>query len=290
MANNFYNNNGGGGDKKYSTTNSWADGTVPTGAEAAYLTDDRTASDMLGETVTTAFADDLIISNYSGNIGETGSHLIFDSSGGSDSMTLKIERASGVIFLDVNTSDTVSDMRINATGVTNIAGSGAFTKTFLVRGRINLGMSGVLGDLHIGQSTTPRDVICDISTAPDLTNVYQNEGRVTNQTSQGTAFWLQRGGTHQYTGTGTIVDYHLTAGHFRFDGATAGTIITNLFVHSGVCDLTKTGTARTITNCIVYPGAIVDIRHVEDVVTFTNTPVVIGSGEIKGQQAFTAVR
>lgn len=290
MAQTFYDNDGGGGDQKYSTTGSWSTGSVPTGDNPAILTDDRTATSMLGETITSAFADDMIVSNYSGDIGTTGSHLIFDSAGGGDSMTLKIERASGTIYIDVNTNDTLSDLRINATGITNIGGSGAFTKAYLIRGRTNLGMSGVLGDLFISHSTTARDVICDIGTAPDLTNVYQGGGRVTCATSQATAMWHQHGGTNQYTGTGTVAEYHLYGGHLRIDGATAGTIFTKLYIHGGVVDMTKTGTLRTIADCWIWPGGVLDIRHVEDFVTFTNSPTVFGSGSIKGGQNFVAIK
>ena len=123
MAQTFFDNAAGAGNQLYSTNTNWDTNSVPKGANPAILTDDRTATSMLGETITTAFADEMTITNYSGDIGTTGTHLVFDSAGGGDSMTLKIERASGTIFIDVNTDDTLSDLRINATGQTNIAGS-----------------------------------------------------------------------------------------------------------------------------------------------------------------------
>lgn len=290
MAQTFYDNDGGGGTQLYSTTGSWSTGSVPTGGNPAILTDDRTATSMLGETVTTAFADEMIITNYSGDIGTSGTHLIFDSAGGNDLMTLQIARASGTIYIDVNTNDTLLDLRINSTGITNIAGSGAFTAAYLVRGNINLGMSGVLANLYIAHSTTPQDVICDINSSPDLTNVRQGGGTVTNAVTNAIAEWTQDGGMHWYTGSGTITDYFLHGGHFRFDGATSSTTITNLFVYGGVCDMSKSGALRTITNTVIWPGAIVDIRHVEDLVTFSNNPVVLGNGQLLGQQNVTAIK
>lgn len=292
MAQTFYQ---GTGDKKWSTAALWSTAAVPVSGDDAILTDVRTTDEIIGETVTEAtFPDNILITKFSGNIGTTGAHLIFDDAAGSETLdSLKIEDATGKIFIDVIQgagSNTITETRVNvpgqATDQVNLGGAAAWTAVHLIRGRTNLGMSGTVADLWIAHSTTPRDVFCNIEPGATITNIRNESGRVVNSSTNAVTFWMQRGGSSIYQGGNTITDLYVMGGTFRFDGSTVASTVTNLYVYGGTVTFTQTGHLRTATNVFIMPGGTVDMRHVESLVTTVKIEAY-GSAVFKGNKSVT---
>ncbi|MCH8851609.1 MAG: hypothetical protein IID41_03040 [Planctomycetes bacterium] len=293
MALTFYDDNAGGGDKKWTTSSSWSDDNVPLDTFEAILTDVRTSNAMLGETVTSAtWPDKILITAYSGNIGDSGTHLVFDDAAGSETLDeLRIERATGKIYLDFIQSagsNTVIDTHVNVTGTAsdqvNLGGAAAYTNIHLLRGRTNLGMTGTVSDLFVAHSTTSRDVFCNIASGATITNIRQGGGVIVSaSTNNMTGIWVQSGGGTQLTGSATIDDYFIHAGNLRIDGSGSLLTITNLYIYGGIVDLTQTGNLRALTNVFVWPGGTLDLRHVETMITNTKI-VTFGSARVLGNK------
>lgn len=292
MADTFWDNNAGGGDNTWTTNTQWDTAAVPVAGDNAIITDVRSSANINGETVTEAtFPDNIWFTKYSGNVGTSGAHLIFDDAAGAETLDeLRIESCSGKFYIDFIEgvgNNIVTDTHINVPGQAsdqiNLGGAADFTNVHLLRGRTNLGMSGTIADLWVAHSTTPRDVHADISSATTITNVRQGGGRITSASANNVTLWMQQGGMTQLTGSGTIADYYVNDGRLRVDGSGTVLIITDLFVKSGNVDFTQTGNVRTATNVYVWPGAVVDFRGVENLVSTTKI-VQYGNGRILGKQ------
>lgn len=292
MTRTLYDDNAGGGDKKWSTATSWDTGSVPLDGDDAYLTDVRTSNAMLGENIQSAtWPDNIYITAYSGNIGTSGTHWALDDAAGSETLDeLRIENATGKIYMDFEQaagSNTVIDTHINIPGQAsdqlNLGGAAAFTNIHCLRGRANLGMTGVISTLWVAHSTTPRDVYCNLDAAVTTTKVRQGGGFVLGASTNGVTLWMQDGGSTQLTGSGTIVDYYLRGGNLQMDGSGTALIISNLYIKSGICDLTQTGNLRTLTSVYIWPGGTLDLRGVETLVTNTKI-VTYGNATVLGNK------
>lgn len=293
MALTYYDDNGGAGDKEFATTSSWSTGSVPTGANPAVLTDDRTPNNLNGGTQTAALPDDFWILNFSGSVGGSGDHLIFDTVGGGDSMNLKIEGATGTEYwIDINDTDTIADARIdvprNGRTEVNLGGTGDYTKIYLVRGRTNLIGSGAdYADVWISRVAGLNDVFLEVQNVTQLAQIRQDSGRVESACNWGTGMtlWEMTAGTALMTGQQDITELNLKGGTFRWDGATTGTpTITNAYIRSGKLDLRQSANERTIDNIYIWPQGLVDARGVKDLMTMPNIVMVGSGGRILGME------
>lgn len=292
MTRTLYDDNAGGGDKKWSTTSSWDTSSVPTSSDDAYLTDVRTSNAMIGENIQTgSWPANIYISKYSGNIGTSGTHWALDDAVGSETLnSLHLENATGKIYMDFEEAagnNIVTDTHINIPGQAadqcNLGGAAAFTNIHCLRGRVNLGMTGVISDLWVAHSTTPKDVYCNIDTAATTTNVRQGGGFIMGASTNGVTLWMQDGGSTQLTGSGTIVDYYLRGGNLRIDGSGTLLTITNLYIKSGMVNLTQAGNIRTLVNIYIWPGGTLDLRGVETLVNNTKI-VAYGNATVLGNK------
>ena len=279
MANTYYDDNAGGGNKEWGTATEWSTGSIPTGANPAILTNDRTSNDINGGTQTAAFPDDLWILNYSGSVGASGDHLIFDSVGGGDLMNLKIEGATGTgYWIDVNDTDTIADARVevprNGRTTVNLGGTGNWTKIYLVRGRTNLiGPGADYADVWISKVAGLNDVFLEVQAATQLAQIRQDSGTVESSCNWGTAMtlWEMTGGKATMTGQQDITELNVKGGTYVWNAATSGTpTITDAYIRSGKLDLRQSANERIITNTYIWPQGLVDVRGVEDLLTMTN--------------------
>ncbi len=290
MANTYYT---GGGDLEWGTADQWSTAAIPTGANPAILTDNRSSNNMNGGTQTAAFPNDFWIKNYSGSVGVTGDHLIFDSVGGGDSMNLKIEGATGdEYWIDVNDTDDIADCRVdvprNGRTVVNLGGTGDWTKIYLLRGHTKLIGSGAdYADVWVSSVAGLNDVLLEVQAVTQLAQIRQDSGRVESACNWGTALtlWEMTNGTALMTGQQDITELNLKGGRFSWDGASSGSpTITNAYVRRGAkLDLRHSSHERTITNTYIWPGGEADVRGVADLVTMTNIIMVGLGGRILGK-------
>lgn len=291
MADTFWDNNAGAGDNTWDgAVTQWSTGAFPVTGDDALFTDVRSSANLNGTTVLEAtWPDNIFFNRYSGNVGSTGTHLILDDAAGSETLDeLRIENCTGKFYIDFNEAagdNIVTDTFVNVVGQAsdqiNLGGAAAFTNVHLLRGRTNLGQTGVITDLWVAHSTTPRDVHADISSGTTVTRVRQGGGRITCASAQAITLWMQQGGTTLLTGSNTITDYYVMSGNLRIDGSGTALVITNLYVKSGMVDLTRAGNLRTLTNIYVWPGATIDMRGVEPFITNTKR-VQYGTGKFLG--------
>ncbi len=283
----------GGGDLEFGNAALWSTASVPTAANPAILTDNRSSNNMNGGTQTAAFPDDLWIKNYSGSVGVTGDHLIFDSVGGNDSMNLKIEGATGdEYWIDVNDTDDIADCRVdvprNGRTVVNLGGDGDWTKIYLLRGHTKLIGSGAdYAEVLISSISGLNDVLLEVQAVTQLAKIRQASGRVESACNWATALtlWEMTNGTALMTGQQDITELNLKGARFRWDAASSGSpTITDAYVHRGAkLELSRSSHERTITNTYIYPGGEVDVRGVADLVTMTNIIMVGLGGRILGK-------
>lgn len=283
MANDFFND--GSTDQLYSTPGNWSNGTVPTLTDNAILEGGRTQNSMLGETITIDF-DGLIFhvkSNYTGDVGETGTHLAWDNAVAKALAKIELY-GTGKYWIDLAADATCDECNINADGVqttdhVNLGGAGIWTLVNVLKGLVNFNATNAGAvEVRTGWSRHPNDAIVVFGSSARVTTIDQNGGRITNAMTNNITTWDVNAGSARVTGAaGTITNLNVNGGTFRWDPSGGTPVITTLKVRrGGIMDLSKSGDERTITNAVVFPGGILDVHGVEDQVTFTNRPVQVG--------------
>lgn len=266
----------------WGTAGNWSGG-VPDSTDDVIITKAKSSEFITGATVTAPnslrVADDV---DYA--IGSMGSPLILDV-GGSDAFDSLVFAGRAASYFSFTSTGGTADKVIcrsfsDQQSVLNLDVATGLTigTVALLAGRPTIMTGCALTDLIIGSvNNVLGNARVIIETGVTIANLRQIGGRCENSSAIATLLQAIGGELQQLVGNIATADILGGNVDYRSDGGT----VTLLNAHRGNFDMSREGTAKTITNCNIFDGNV-DIRNGAGGanVTFTNAPKRFGSGQL----------
>lgn len=252
---------------------------VPTAGDSIFFTSDAAndCNDGLATLAAVALAGVTIEQSFSYNIGVGESYLQVLCSGDVNIGTaagFSTSQTSRIIMLDVGT--TATDIIVHSTGTSSVSdmpalrlkANNASTTLTVKKGTVGVaimpGETTTIGSLSVTYDTNQTgDATVTLGEDVTVTTIDKIGGKLVANCAATTI--TQAAGTITTQGTGAVTTVNVKGGTAYLESS--GTI-TNLNCYAGTTDMSKSRTARTVTNVTVYAGA----KYIRDnaIVTETN--------------------
>lgn len=276
MADNFWDNSDLDNDPTVAANFS---GGVPGSGDSVIYDDQYVAGTANMNGVTDQWGD-IDVRNFTYNIGSSGTP--FTQNVGNLTKLEWAGHGKGFFAISgVNITTVVARGTSIASDALNVS-PGTCTDAYHSKGRLNWTGGTVTNFYQSFRNSPSADAICYCESAAVITNIYQTAGRMVYQGTSGPT--IARIGGHAEFTDGAIATLDVDMGGTCVYKATGHTI--TLARVRGVLDLSATGVAVTVTDAIVYGGGVIKAGPN---VTFSNSPIRIGSGQIIGQGTVTDI-